>query len=149
MNLPKILAFVEQRFEPTDEYGFNLKNAFGPNMMKHIIWFYSPNNMEQRIGEFSPHLILTFGSEVERQIDNSLLAISIDYLCGPPVVGKPASLLAQFAVEVESWCNDWKVKEPLLSGNWEAFRTSIQPEIDKKLPPKAYFTSGRIEDDYD
>ena len=142
MNLPKILAFVERDFKPADEYAFNLRNAFGPNMANHIIWSHKLLEMEQEIGCIGPHLILTFGPTIEHLIDNSLLAISIDYLCGPPVIGKPANLLAQFAVDVESWCNDWKVKEPLLAGNWAAFRASIQPEIDKKLPPKPYFESG-------
>ena len=129
--------------------GGRLLNAFGPEMFNRIHWDnvapnaaveaagetdLDMNHVESVIEKTAPNLIITFGKLAEEAMEKSILAVTIDYMVchHPNARGKTAGDLGQFAVEVEAWCNDWRVKEPLLSGDWNAFRASIEPEIQRK-----------------
>jgi hypothetical protein len=108
--------------------GNRLLTAFGSTMFNRIWWDnvaptaaieaagitdVDPIHVETVITDQKPDLILTFGKLAEQVLDGSIVAHDIDYLCchHPNARGKSMIDLAQFAVEVEEWCNNWRIKE--------------------------------------
>ncbi len=140
--------------------GGRLVNAFGPKMYEHIWWDnVAPEAAVEAAGETDldmshvellieaqhPDLIITFGKLAEDAMEKSIMAASIDYMCchHPNARDKTAGDLAQFAVEVENWCNDWRLKNPILSGDWKIFRDSIEEEVARKREPENTWRSSK------
>ncbi len=106
--------------------GNRLLTAFGPKMFNAIWWDnvaplaaveaagvtdINMQHVESTIAEVKPDMIICFGKIAEKALEQSILAINIDFLCchHPDARGYSQIDLGQFAVEVEEWCNQWRI----------------------------------------
>lgn len=107
--------------------GGRLLSAFGPDMFNRIWWDnvsqahteeadgIAPIDMEhveRVLVTIRPHVVLGFGRLAEKALDSSIFAMDIDYfICHHPNARhKTASDLADFAVLIQQWCDQWRIR---------------------------------------
>lgn len=107
--------------------GGRLLSAFGHDMYNQIWWDnVSPTHTETPSGlsaadmqhveltikTYQPDVIITFGKSAEEALDQSIMAMDIDYMCchHPNARHKTSADLADFAIQVAEWCDTWRIK---------------------------------------
>ena len=133
MNEPKIIAFLEDswwvpgslngvlyRYYTEKDFlreslhkslvGYKLVSAFGPDLFKKIFWT-DLQQVEKTIKYQKPDLIITFGDKAEKEVEQSIMAEGIDYMCcfNPNTRTRTMEELATFAISVAEWCDTWRI----------------------------------------
>lgn len=99
-----MLGVTENELFQGGKEEYLLRSSFGPTAYK-CITFCRPRMIDQKIEELKPDLILAFGKDATKMVENSLYAEDLPYM-ELPDVKSTAQAMSEAAVFVGEWTSE-------------------------------------------